>query len=129
MQNTNINVNTIIKTMYDSRILLRNIYMYSSSTDIYNLKDNIEKSIRKSLKDDCIDTNINILSFEIIITLKENCNISNKKKYNTIEAICDLLRSYVENHTTNSDMLLYISNLDNPIVDIFTVGDSIKLIL
>ena len=123
------NIDTIVKTMYDARLLLRNIYQQSSINDIYVLKDNIEKCIKRILKDDYISIDINILLFEIDIVLKEDSIVSNKKKSSLIENICNIIRSFTQCHTSNTDILLYISNLDNPIFDVFTIGNSIKLIL
>ncbi len=131
MQNINNvagSVNEIVKNMYDSRLFLRDIYMQSSSFDIYNLKDDIEKCIKRILKDEYIDINIDILSFEINIVLKDEATLSKKKK-NLIKCIYDIIRLYAQNHTSNSNILIYLSNLNNPIFDIYTVGDSIKFIL
>ena len=132
MQNTNNvagSVNEIVKTMYDSRLLLRDIYLQSSIIDIYNLKDDIEKCIKRILKDEYTDINIDILSFEINIVLKLESNLSDKKKNNLIKSIYDIIKLYVQNHASNADILFYLSNVYNPIFDIYTVGNSIKLIL
>ncbi len=132
MQNTNNvagSVNEIVKTMYDSRLILRDIYLKSSIFDISNLRDDVEKCIKRILKDEYTDINIDILSFEINIVLKLESNLSDKKKNNLIKSIHDIIRLYVQNHAPNSDILFYLSNEYNPIFDIYTVSNSVKLIL
>ena len=128
MTGVNQNITKILDRMYQSRSLTRSIYLKSLNVDIYNLENSINLEINSILKNKgTIETSVR--QFSINININENNQLSNRTIQNIYFKVDNILRDYIRNHTDNKDILDYINNTYNSILDYFSVGNSIKFIL
>ena len=128
MTGVNQNITKILDRMYQSRSLTRSIYLKSLNVDIYNLENLINSEINSILKNKGT-IEISIRQFSISININENNQLSNRAIQNIYFKVDNILRDYIRNQTDNKDILDYINNTYNSILDYFSVGNSIKFIL
>ena len=124
----NQNISKILDRMYNIRSQSRSIYLNCLNSDIYNLEDLIKLEIKSILKNKG-EIEINIKLFSINININDDAQLSNRSIQNIYFKIDTILRNFIKEHTENKEILDYINNTYNSILDYFTVGNSIKFIL
>ena len=122
------NISKILDRMYNIRSQSRSIYLNCLNSDIYNLEDLIKLEIKSILKNKG-EIEINIKLFSINININDDAQLSNRSIQNIYFKIDTILRNFIKEHTENKEILDYINNTYNSILDYFTVGNSIKFIL
>lgn len=125
---TNKDISAIIDRMYSIRSQIRGLYINSNNDSIYTLEDNIKSSISSLIKNKG-NIEINIREFSINISFNEELNISNRTMQTIYCRIDSILRDYIKSKSTNNDILQYIDNLNNSIVDYYQVGNCLKFLL
>ena len=128
MTTQNQNLTHILDRMYNMRSEIRSVYLNSSAGTIYSLETSIRDSVSSLFKNKgSID--INVKEFTINISLIENHGLSNRTIQNIYFRIDSMLREFIKSNATNSQLVDYVSETINSILDYYVVGDSIKFLL
>lgn len=122
------NMYNIINEMYSIRSSIRSIYMNANSSDIYNLEEYISRFIKSTFNNKNISININIKEFYCTIEFAEEYDITISERLLMMVSIESLLKEFISKHTSNKEIIDYITSDKKPILDFFTVGKSFKLI-
>lgn len=122
-------IHNIVDEMYNSRSEFRNAYSKLTSGNSYTLETKLIKAITKATGTNKIAVEVDFTLFNINIIF-ESDKVANKLKPNVEVAIDGVLRSFLEIEFAHCPSILsYLENPKNKLMDIFTVGESIKVLL
>ena len=122
-------IHNVIDDMYNSRREFRLAYNNLSDGNKYSIETKLTKAITKAVKTNKIALEIDFTLFSITI-LFENEDIAKKLKANVEIEIDGVLRNFLETIYNNKQNILeYLNNINNKVMDIYTVGQSIKIML
>ena len=122
-------IHNIIDDMYNSRSKFRSVYTNLPSAIDYTLESRITKSIVKAVGTTKIGLEIDIPSFSITVLFEDN-NLAKKYKSIVESSIDGVLRSFLEKELiSDKEAQSYLENPGNKLMDIYTVGESIKVLI
>ena len=122
-------IHNIVDNMYNARSEFRSMYLNLSSGNLYTLETKITKAITKAVDTNKIDLDINLKEFYISIVFTSE-ELAKKLKTNVEVAIDGALRDFLTMYYTgNQQTKEYLDNSKNKLMDIYTVGQSIKILV
>ena len=124
MTNINDKFNKVIDNMYNVRSSIRQLYL---NNNISGLESELSNTIQNTLKSKCTSTYISVGTFSISIDIEENT--SNRTLQTVENRIDSVLRNFIKSSTSENNVLEYVNNINNPIFDSYTVGNSLKFLL
>lgn len=120
-------IHNVIDDMYNARSEFRSIYLSLSGGKKYSLEEYLTRKISESVKVK-VDISVDISIFNITVTF-DNDKLSRENKNKIDIALDGAIRNFLESNTTKEELLKYLQNPANKIMDIYTVGESIKILM
>lgn len=122
-------IHNIIDEMYNARSEFRSVYSKLTSGNSYTLETKLVKAITKATGTNKCGIEIDIPLFTINIIF-ESEEIASKLKKNVENGIDGVLRSFLETEFSSCPAIKsYLENPANKLIDIYTVGESIKILM
>ena len=122
-------IHNIIEDMYEARSKFRNEYAALNAYYSCQLEDNIKKAILNAIVPHIATIEIDFNSFNINIIF-ENAKVASDMRMIVASSVDTIIRSFLsERLFTDKDLMIYLNNNKNPLMDIFIIAECVKILI